>query len=97
MDRADEATAAVIQGKLPEGVTSPVDKAPTPPKALSDDEVDRIIDQIGEDTGFERMSDDESFFLDDLDGDAKERTGADVKQELANDQSMLDRLRGCVI
>ena len=55
---------------------------------------------MSRDTDFENIADDETFQFDEIIDDqvvARTYTGAQVKAELAQDQQMLDRLRGCVV
>ena len=63
-------------------------------------EVPNTIEQVARDTEFDNMPDDETLTIDMMAGDEVvpvEMTGRQIKAELAQDERMLDRLRGCVV
>ena len=62
--------------------------------------MDDAVEQVSRDTDFDNMPDDEVLILDEVIDDqvvAKSFTGKEIKAELAQDQQMLDRLKGCVV
>jgi len=98
--RADEATAKLQLGKLPDDPLETT-QATTLPEVTKETEanIDLTVEQIARDTDFETMADDEVLYFDKaLDDEVvpDTMTGAQVKAELAQDQQMLNRLEGCV-
>jgi hypothetical protein len=62
--------------------------------------VDDGVEQVARDTDFDNMPDDETIFFDEIIDDqvvTREMSGKSAKEKLAEDQQMLDRLRGCVV
>ena len=98
--RADEATAKLQLGKLPDDPLETT-QATNLPEVTKETEanIDLTVEQIARDTDFEAMADDEILYFDKaLDDEVvpDTMTGAQVKAELAQDQQMLNRLEGCV-
>jgi len=98
--KADEATAKLQLGKLPDDPLETT-QATTLPEVTKETEanIDLTVEQIARDTDFETMADDEVLYFDKaLDDEVvpDAMTGAQVKAELARDQQMLNRLEGCV-
>ena len=98
--RADEATAKLQLGKLPDDPLETT-QATNLPEVTKETEanIDLTVEQIARDTDFETMADDEVLYFDKtLDDEVvpDTMTGAQVKAELAQDQQMLNRLEGCV-
>lgn len=98
--RADEATAKLQLGKLPDDPLETT-QATTLPEVTKETEanIDLTVEQIARDTDFETLADDEVLYFDKtLDDEVvpDTMTGAQVKAELAQDQQMLNRLEGCV-
>ena len=101
LNRADEATANLERGLMPDDVVDPPDTRPLPQEtAFQEAEVSNTIEQVARDTDFDNMPDDEVLTVDMMAGDEVvpvEMTGRQIKAELAQDERMLDRLRGCVV
>ena len=101
LNRADEATANLDRGLLPDEPLDPPDTRPLPQETtFQEAEVPNTIEQVARDTDFDNMPDDETLTIDMVAGDdvvAVTMTGKQIKDELAQDERMLDRLRGCVV
>ena len=101
LNRADEATANLDRGLLPDEPLDPPDTRPLPQETtFQEAEVPNTIEQVARDTDFDNMPDDETLTIDMVAGDEVvpvEMTGRQIKAELAQDERMLDRLRGCVV
>lgn len=101
LNRADEATANLDRGLLPDEPLDPPDTRPLPQETtFQEAEVPNTIEQVARDTDFDNMPDDEALTIDMVAGDdvvAVTMTGKQIKDELAQDERMLDRLRGCVV
>lgn len=101
LNRADEATANLDRGLLPDEPLDPPDTRPLPQETtFQEAEVPNAIEQVARDTDFDNMPDDETLTIDMMAGDEVvpvEMTGRQIKAELAQDERMLDRLRGCVV
>ena len=101
LNRADEATANLDRGLLPDEPLDPPDTRPLPQETtFQEAEVPNTIEQVARDTDFDNMPDDEALTIDMVAGDEVvpvEMTGRQIKAELAQDERMLDRLRGCVV
>ena len=98
--RADEATAKLQLGKLPDDPIDAPQAAPLPEITKETEaNIDLTVEQIARDTDFETLADDEMLYFDrSVDDEVvpDTMTGAQVKAELAQDQQMLNRLEGCV-
>lgn len=101
LNRADEATANLDRGLLPDEPLDPPDTRPLPQETtFQEAEVPNTIEQVARDTDFDNMPDDEALTIDMMAGDEVvpvTMTGKQIKDELAQDERMLDRLRGCVV
>jgi hypothetical protein len=101
LNRADEATANLDRGLLLDEPLDPPDTRPLPQETtFQEAEVPNTIEQVARDTDFDNMPDDEALTIDMVAGDdvvAVTMTGKQIKDELAKDERMLDRLRGCVV
>ena len=101
LNRADEATANLNRGLLPDEPLDPPDTRPLPQETtFQEAEVPNTIEQVARDTDFDNMPDDEVLFFDEAIDDqvvTRELKGKFIKAELAQDERMLDRLRGCVV
>lgn len=99
--KADDAFANLERGNLPDDPVGSTQTRPAPQEtAIQAKDVDDAVEQVSRDTDFENMADDEILVLDEVIDDqvvARSYTGAEIKAELAQDQQMLDRLRGCVV
>lgn len=94
--RAEMATANLYAGRLPEVEGNPsIDIAAPRVPDIDSDSLTGVVDN------WEALSndiaDDEIIYFDNDAGDPVEFSGAQIKQEINQDDSMLDRLRGCVI
>jgi predicted ABC-type ATPase len=101
LNKADDAFANLERGNLPDDPVGSTQTRPAPQEtAIQAKDVDDAVEQVSRDTDFENMPDDEILVLDEVIDDqvvARSYTGAEIKAELAQDQQMLDRLRGCVV
>lgn len=99
--RIAKAKANLEKGNLPDDNISTSRHRPAPPETKIDEpDVDNFVDQVSRDTDFDNLADDEIINLDLVMDDevvTRSVSGADIKKELAQDQQMLDRLRGCVV
>lgn len=88
----DDATAAISIGRLPGETDTPTHYSPLPKiddiEDLTPDTYARALDDL---------ADDEAILLGDEITGYEARTGAELKQGFAEDDSMLNRLRGCVV
>ena len=74
-----------------EGIRDPASAEPTPR------EID-TADPTALDPEIDALADDDIIVIDaPQDGAPLQLTGAELKQQVAQDNSMLDRLRGCVL
>ena len=101
MNKADDASANLDRGNLPDDPVGSTQTRPAPQEtAIQAKDVDDGVEQVARDTDFDNMPDDEVLFFDEIIDDqvvTREMNGKSVKAELAQDQQMLDRLRGCVV
>jgi len=91
--KVEQDTADLYAGKTPdfEGIRDPASAEPTPR------EID-TADPTALDPEIDALADDDIIVIDaPQDGAPLELTGAELKQQVAQDNSMLDRLRGCVL
>ena len=89
------------KGNLPDDDVSTTSRRPAPKETeVVESDVDNFVDQVAKDTDFDNLSDDEIINVDLIIDDqvvSKTLTGAEIKKELAQEQQMIDRLRGCVV
>ena len=101
LNKADDAFANLERGNLPDDPIGSTQTRPAPQEtSIQARDVDDAVEQVSRDTDFDNMPDDEVLILDEVIDDqvvAKSFTGKEIKAELAQDQQMLDRLRGCVV
>ena len=101
LNKADDAFANLERGNLPDDPIGSTQTRPAPQEtSIQARDVDDAVEQVSRDTDFDNMPDDEVLILDEVIDDqvvAKSFTGKEIKTELAQDQQMLDRLRGCVV
>ena len=91
--KVEQDTADLYAGKMPEfeGVRDPAKAEPTAR------EID-TADPTALDPEIDALADDDIIVIDaPQDGAPLQFTGAELKQQVAQDNSMLDRLRGCVL
>lgn len=91
--KVEQDTADLYAGKTPdfEGIRDPASAEPTPR------EID-TADPTALDPEIDALADDDIIVIDaPQDGAPLQLTGAELKQQVAQDNSMLDRLRGCVL
>jgi len=100
-NRAVKSQVNLEKGNLPDDDIGTTQRRPAPPETKIDEpDVDNFVDQVSRDTDFDNLADDEIINLDLVMDDevvTRSVSGADIKKELAQDQQMLDRLRGCVV
>ena len=89
------------KGNLPDDDVSTTSRQPAPKETeVVESDADNFVDQVAKDTDFDNLSDDEIINVDLIIDDqvvSKTLTGAEIKKELAQEQQMIDRLRGCVV
>lgn len=101
LNKADQASENLKLGNLPDDIADEPQRRSLPQeRVIKEQDVEDFSEQVSRDTDFENIADDETFQFDEIIDDqvvARTYTGAQVKAELAQDQQMLDRLRGCVV
>jgi len=101
LNKADQASENLRLGNLPDDIADEPQRRSVPQETrIKEQDVEDFSEQVSRDTDFENIADDETFQFDEIIDDqvvARTYTGAQVKAELAQDQQMLDRLRGCVV
>ena len=101
LNKADQASENLRLGNLPDDIADEPQRRSVPQeRVIKEQDVEDFSEQVSRDTDFENIADDETFQFDEIIDDqvvARTYTGAQVKAELAQDQQMLDRLRGCVV
>ena len=101
LNKADQASENLKSGNLPDDIADEPQRRSVPQeRVIKEQDVEDFSEQVSRDTDFENIADDETFQFDEIIDDqvvARTYTGAQVKAELAQDQQMLDRLRGCVV
>ena len=89
------------KGNLPDDDVSTTSRRPAPKETeVVESDVDDFVDQVAKDTDFDNLADDEIIDVDLIIDDqvvSRTLTGAELKKELAQEQQMIDRLRGCVV
>lgn len=89
------------KGNLPDDDVSTTSRQPAPKETeVVESDVDNFVDQVAKDTDFDNLADDEIIDVDLIIDDqvvSRTLTGAELKKELAQEQQMIDRLRGCVV
>lgn len=94
--RANKATADLYSGRLPEVEGNPSIDMPAPKVPdIDTTSIDAMVDDFK--TIADDIPDDEIIYFDNEAGDPIEFTAAQIKKEIEQDDTMLDRLRGCVI
>lgn len=101
LNKADKAFENLRLGNLPDDIVDEPQRRSVPQETrIKEQDVEDFSEQVSRDTDFENIADDETFQFDEIIDDqvvSRTYTGAQVKAELAQDQQMLDRLRGCVV
>ena len=101
LNKADQASENLKLGNLPDDIANEPQRRSLPQeRVIKEQDVEDFTEQVSRDTDFENIADDETFQFDEIIDDqvvSRTYTGAQVKAELAQDQQMLDRLRGCVV
>ena len=96
MARAEKATADLYAGRLPEVEGNPPIDMPAPKVPDVDTtSIDALVDNFK--AVSDDIADDDVLYFDNDAGDPIEFSGAQIKQDIAQDDTMLDRLKGCVI
>ena len=96
MARAEKATSDLYAGRLPEVEGNPLIDMPAPKVPDVDTtSIDALVDNFK--AVSDDIADDDVLYFDNDAGDPIEFSGAQIKQDIAQDDTMLDRLRGCVI
>jgi predicted kinase len=89
------------KGNLPDDDVSTTSRRPAPKETeVVESDVDNFVNQVAKDTDFDNLADDEIIDVDLIIDDqvvSRTLTGAELKKELAQEQQMIDRLRGCVV
>ena len=99
--RASKAQINLEKGNRPDDDVSTTSRRPAPKETeVVESDVDDFVDQVAKDTDFDNLADDEIIDVDLIIDDrvvSRTLTGAELKKELAQEQQMIDRLRGCVV
>jgi len=99
--KASKAQINLEKGNLPDDDVSTTSRRPAPKETeVVESDVDDFVDQVAKDTDFDNLADDEIIDVDLIIDDqvvSRTLTGAELKKELAQEQQMIDRLRGCVV
>jgi predicted kinase len=101
INKTAKAKANLEKGNLPDDDLATTQRRPAPPETkIEEPDVNNFVEQVSRDTDFDNMADDELLSIDLVVEDqvvTQSVSGADIKKDLAQDQQMLDRLRGCIV